>query len=45
MDFTPYRAPRANAVWAPAVFAKPAEDAEARVQAIIKANLGAGRTR
>ena len=38
-------APRANAVWAPAVFAKPAEDAEARVQAIIKANLGAGRTR
>lgn len=38
-------APRANAVWAPAAFAKPAEDAEARVEAIIAANLGAGRSR
>jgi membrane fusion protein, multidrug efflux system len=37
-------APRANAAWAPAVFAKPAQDAEARVQAIISANLGAGRS-
>jgi membrane fusion protein (multidrug efflux system) len=35
-------AARANPVWAPAAFAKPAEDAEARVQAIIAANLGAG---
>ena len=33
-------APRAEAAWAPAVFAKPSEDAEARVQAIIAANLG-----
>ena len=36
-------APRANPMWAPAAFAKPAEDAEARVQAIIAANLGAAR--
>jgi len=36
-------AARANPVWAPAAFAKPSEDAEARVQAIIAANLGAGR--
>ena len=36
-------APRANAVWAPAAFAKPSEDAEARVQAIIAANLGRSR--
>ncbi len=36
-------APRANAVWAPAAFAKPAQDAEARVQAIIAANLGRAR--
>jgi membrane fusion protein (multidrug efflux system) len=33
-------APRANPVWAPAAFAKPSDDAEARVQAIIAANLG-----
>jgi membrane fusion protein (multidrug efflux system) len=36
---------RANPVWAPAVLAKPAEDAEARVQAIIAANLGAVQRR
>ena len=36
-------APRANAVWAPAAFAKPAQDAEARVQSIIAANLGRAR--
>ncbi len=33
-------APRANPAWAPAALAKPAEDADARVQAIIAANLG-----
>ncbi len=38
-------APRANPVWAPAVFARQAEDADARVQAIIKANLGTGGAR
>ena len=38
-------APRANTVWAPAVLATPADDAEARVEAIIAANLGVGRTR
>ena len=36
-------APRAAQAWAPAAFAKETEDAEARVQAIIAANLGAGR--
>lgn len=33
-------APRANPAWASAALAKPGEDAEARVQAIIAANLG-----
>ena len=36
-------APRASQAWAPAAVAKETEDAEARVQAIIAANLGAGR--
>ena len=33
-------APRANPAWAPAALARPTEDAEARVQALIAANLG-----
>jgi hypothetical protein len=33
-------APRANPAWAPAALARPGEDAEARVQAIVAANLG-----
>jgi hypothetical protein len=33
-------APRANQAWAPAALARPGEDAEARVQAIVAANLG-----
>ena len=33
-------APRANPAWAPAALARPTEDAEARVQVLIAANLG-----
>jgi membrane fusion protein (multidrug efflux system) len=33
-------APRANPAWAPAALSQPGEDAEARVQALIAANLG-----
>ena len=33
-------APRANPAWAPAALSQPGEDAEARVQALITANLG-----
>ena len=36
-------APRAAQAWVPAVFAKETENAEARVQAIIAANLGSAR--